>query len=356
MARAITDCDQSLAIVACSKTDNILYGRYKKNVVSVRNSRELSLETLTQHINKARVSTGSDKFIIVPISEYFNTFLLRHRHFIEEDYNCVIPLADADIYRRMTNKITSAAFFSSHAINIPREIEHVDESCIPFVAKPKENLKDGVSLYPFLVENNQDLKEFFLSESSEFYFFQQFIKGRSYYLLAYISRGGSVFQSSQENLAQQPNGKSILIARTSDFHHSDTAKHALTALLNTGFTGFVMLEFIAGDCGDYFIELNPRPWGPLDLCINHPCGIVDAFIGDMVFDNPYKFEARWQGKPVSANYLWLGGIIKSLRQHGYFDHRNMSGMESCAEVLRSLHGDVYLRKDSWMVFIKELFE
>ena len=353
LARAIARRGERLAIVAMTNDDKMLLGTYRKYVVSVRPCTDLSFAVFEHHVNLVRRATGIARIILLPTSEYFSTFLLENRQIIETELGCVIPLPATDVYARLTNKQTATDFFSDRGIDVPQELTDIDAIKVPFVAKPKKNIVSGLSLYPVLVEDETDLMTLQAASPLNCYFFQKFVTGRSFYILAYIARDRSVFLASQENLAQQPNGKSVVLAIASDFHQSATSQRAIEAIVEIGFCGFVMLEFIVQGEEAFFIELNPRAWGPMNLCLDNQSNIIEAFIGDWAYGDPNRFAFDKSAKP---RYLWLGGIIQSLRQHGKIDHRGISVATVIYQVLRSMFSDVYLRRDSWRVFLREIAE
>lgn len=356
MARAITRLGERLAIVALTTNDKLLLGSYRKYVVSVRPSPELSLTVLAYHVNLVRQATGITRIILVPTSEYFSTFLLEHRQLIETELGCVIPLPPIDVYSQLTNKQTATKFFADHGIDVPQELTDIESMKMPFVAKPKKNIVSGLSLYPVLVKSEEDMVKLRSASCLDFYFFQKFVIGRSYYILAYVARDHSVFLGSQENLAQQPYGKSVVLAIASDFHRSDTSKRVLQAIAEIGFHGLVMLEFIVQGEQTLFIELNPRAWGPLNLCLDNQSNILEAFIGDWAYGDAYRFSPDRSDSSAKPRYLWLGGIIQSLRQHGMIDHKGIGVSGVVFQVLQSLFSDVYFRRDSWRVFLREFAE
>jgi len=44
-----------------------------------------------------------------------------------------------------------------------------------------------------------------------------------------------------------------------------------------------MIEFKGTMDRPVFIEMNPRPWGPLQLSIDADSGIVEAFLGESIY-------------------------------------------------------------------------
>ena len=355
LGRVIVRVGATLAIVARGANDKILSGSLARHVISVRENDTLTIEHLLAEVADLRRKLRVARVTIVPISEYFNAFLLANREVLEAGNECNIPLVDARLYRTLSDKESSGEFFSSRGFNVPRRYRGGD-AAVPFVAKPRENVVDGRSLYPILVETEAERASFEAAPDADRYFLQEFVRGRSYYLLGYFASDGRKYVSSQENLAQQPFGKSIVLARTSDFHTRDVAARAIGVLEETGFVGFVMMEFIVSNDTAYFIELNPRPWCRINLCADHSCGIIEAFVGDLVHRDSSRYPQVGRSRRTNAWYAWSSGAIQSLRRHGRVDHRVAGAWRTFGWFLRALPGDVYLRGDSWRVFLREIFE
>src|SRR3546814_15065228 len=116
----------------------------------------------------------------------------------------------------------------------------------PILAKPLLNVSaTGHSLYPQILNCQTQLEGFMASQDSPDYFYQEYVKGESLYLLFYLSqKEGCDFTWSQRNLIQQPGGKSMLLAEPSSFHDSETAARIVEALRDANFHGLGMVEFI----------------------------------------------------------------------------------------------------------------
>jgi len=109
------------------------------------------------------------------------------------------------------------------------------------VAKPRTYFSaQGKQLVPQLIINQHDLDKF-CDENKDDYFFQNFINGRSLYLLAYIGQNENILYS-QENLIQQARGGSVILAKRSNFHHSDIAKKYVRMLREQKYLGLIMVE------------------------------------------------------------------------------------------------------------------
>lgn len=354
LARVMSACEVRFAAIARNPDDRLFDSAYRRKVVAVRSSDSLDARMFEHDLKAVRAAAAADRCVIVPSSEFLNLFLLGlDRERLAREAGCVVPLVDRELYARLTHKESSARWFGAAGFRVPATLDGFTAAALPLVAKPRRNLgPDGLIQYPVLIESRAALDAFLAQGLGEHYFAQEYVQGESRYLLAYISRDGEVFASSQLNLAQQPGGKSIVLAETSDFHDTPVARKTLELLLGARFHGFVMVEFIADARGPCFIEVNPRPWGPLQLCADHACGIIEAFLGDFAHQDPWRYRGVWIAKPPRARYLWAGGMIETLKA-GQRPRWYLPPGRRLSTLARSLSSDVYLRRDTLRVFLSE---
>lgn len=353
LARVFAQCHAPFATIAWKNSDPFLRSQYRAHVLAIREGNDLTLELLREWVGAARETHLDARFVLVPSSEYLNNFLQGLDATELEVLGCELPLVDAVMYAELTNKYSSTRWFAGKGIPVPRELADWDGS-LPIVAKPHRNIGDDGSVrYPVLLYSVAERDSFLGREDRDAHFPQEFVRGESQYLLAYLARDGRTFTSSQKNIGQQAEGKSIVLARTAEFHRDPIALTALHALRVRGYHGFAMLEFIISRDGPRFIEMNPRPWGPLQLCADHDCGILEAFVGDWLHGDPLRHDTVRRQKPASARYLWIGGILKDqragrqVRWHG-------GALRGWLGVLRCLTSEIYFRRDSWKVFLDEV--
>ena len=187
----------------------------------------------------ARPQEGTQRYLVLgPTSEYLNNFLLGLGKQQCKALGIHVPLAKPSLYSTITNKQSATELFSGNAIRVPRTLSGFIESNLPMVAKPRCNLgTSGKIAYPRLLHSRQQLDEFLREESESEFFPQEFINGTSHYLLTYFARNGETFLSSQSNLAQQGQGKSILLARSDRFFQSETADRTVALLHNMDLPG-----------------------------------------------------------------------------------------------------------------------
>lgn len=355
--RALRLCGESASIIARTGNDKILRTSFRNHVQYIRCSHVLDMDVFTTCVKHARAHAGNGTLVVLPSTEYFNEFLLRHRREIE-NLGCEIPLTDASTYMLLTEKRRATDLFSSEGFSVPKERTTVVPSELPIVAKPLHNVsKDGRSLYPQLLVTHSQLNTFYAEQHVDEYFFQEYVTGESLYLLFYLSRDGKVeHRSSQRNLLQQPSGKSMLFAESSDFHLSSTADRMISLLRKVGFWGLGMIEVIQTTDHQVFIEMNPRIWGPIQFCLDQHQPLLEAFIGDILYSNASRFTTGVSYiTDTQKRYFWLGGLAYTLAS-GRRPIWHAKRPPILAIVASALQNDVYLRADSWRCFVHELIQ
>jgi len=325
-------------VVAKDESDYILKTKYRKYVGYIRKSRILTPDDFISVIKAVR---GNRKEIVIcPTSEYLNTFVLNHAE--EFSKYCVVPLVSKNLYDKVTNKASFLEFIQSHGICIPSTVAPA-ECSLPFVAKPINNVVDGRSLYPHIIENVAGLERFYATENEVDFFFEEYICGDSFYLCFYIDENKNYTCFWQKNLVQQSGGKSVVVAKVVDFNDELLEMKVFSALVGAGFHGVGMIEFKERDQQYYAIEMNPRFWGPLQLAIDCNSSIVESFCLFEVSKN--------RRKVLEGGYLWSGGVLSELLKLRSLKLYSISFIGVLICMLK--YKDVYFRKDSLRIFVAE---
>lgn len=336
-------------IFAIDEKDYIFNTKYRKNVVLTRPTKKLEVAYLKPKILALCQQENLDQIVICQTSEFLNTFLLENRAELEEE-KIVIPLVNKSTYSLVTNKGSFTDYCASKNVPIPEYFEDFNSCPVPFVAKPKENVIDGKTLYPILIFTEEHKLEFQKKENPNHYFFQEFIKGQSYYLFYYTDNQRNTVQFSQKNLVQQPQGKSLVFAESSDLHHQEISQVYQDILQSLDFKGIVMIEIIEREGVYYLIEANPRFWGPFRLVAEAKPAFIHAFFKDYVSLEKVSEQEK------KTKYLWFGGFMEVLRNKEnikwYINKPKSLGLF----LLQNLKYDVYFRTDSIRHFIKEIIK
>lgn len=336
-------------IIDWARDDVIRHTVYARRILARRHTDQLTMEDLGRCLDEVRTLYPDRTLQIMPTSEYVNRFLFKHRHVLRERYGTVTPLCDEDVYLRVSDKFTSQSLFRDHGIDVPRWADHQAAIGLPVVAKPRREFSmDGRKIYPYLIYNRHQLDEFAARESPEDYFFQEFVEGKSYYVLYHFSRHGDWLYRVQRNLLQQANGKSIIAAVLDDAVPKEIVERTAEIFRNIGFTGIVMVEFIARG-GEYvYIESNPRYWGPFQLCVDVCNDMARRILSDLGVD--VSISAQRNRAPRRGSYLWLGGMVESILHWGRVRVYPGALSELIWSLPLYLANDVYLRRDSWRVY------
>jgi hypothetical protein len=346
--RALRSAGSSPAIVACTTDDPIFRTSFARDVVYTRAGRALETADFAMAVCAACLRSGATRSVLAPTSEYLIRWAFAHRAALA-DAGCDLPLPDETAYLRVTEKAAFTSFARDQGLPVPRELPQLVDGCLPAVAKPRYNFSPaGRSLYPWLLRTTGDLERFKQQENPADFFFQEWVDGRSFYLLFHLSVRGGTTVFSQENLAQQPGGKSILWARAANLHETPEAKRWADTLRAVGFHGLVMVELRQRGTDYVLIEANPRLWGPIQLCVDGCPHLLGSYIAEHTGIVPAA-RAAAPDRPC-ASYLWSGGIARmgDLVWHGprpRFPRLALLGQAT---------NDVYFRPDAWRHFFHEL--
>lgn len=348
--RVVSRNNVPFGIIAKSDSDSILLTQYKKDVISIREFVSLDLKDLLHNIDIVKQKLKVNELIIAPSTEALNRFILKNR-LIFSQANCLIPLVKENLYNQISDKYTFSRLCEKNRIKVPMEINNLHNTSLPFVAKPKsyysKNTKDTLS--PVIINSEKQKSDFIEKYCVSEFYFQEFIGGKSKYLLYYFHSDGSVYKFSQENLIQQPNGKSMVAAISSDFHVTSESTKYEKLFNDIEFTGFVMIE-VKGD--NFMIEANPRFWGPSQLFVDAKVNLFEAFLHDYNFitNKPPLVDSTLK----DVIYFWYGGIIQTLVNNSKLDFHNYDAENLVQNYPSLLSSDIYRRKDTYEIFKKEI--
>jgi len=304
----------SFYIVARDKYDRLIYSPWSERIVLVRYNKDLNIKIFKKIVERIKIKEKVDKIIYCPTTEFLNKFVLDNREELEYlDIN--VPLPERKTYSLLTNKISNTAFFEKIGIESPKIYSLKDaillEKC---VFKPRKNIVNNRTLYPIICLTKKDIYESRKKINEKIWFVQEFIKGQSLYLCMYVRKNGLFCYFWQANLLQQPNGKSIVLARSIDSPKVVSENLIADSLHQLGFYGPIMIEFIIDESGvPKFIEANPRFWGPLQLAIDTCPQIINNFIFESIEGEDSYTDADELCSPLKINwYAWHDEIVKNL--------------------------------------------
>jgi hypothetical protein len=319
-------------IVAAGKADAIHRTHWAKHVVFNR----LDAVVTAAWLRDLAASSGVC-LVYCPTTEFINHFVLSHRDELA-DCGWDIGLPERALYDELTGKRSSQSLMTHLCADLHLPDMQPDRQWhAPCVLKPRENVRQGRVLYPLLCPTTLELSAALEGLDTSAYFAQAFITGQSHYLCAYLARNGEFASFWQCNLMQQGGGKSIVLARPCA--NPGLNEQALFEGLHAkGYHGAFMLEVIASQGRLYYIEVNPRFWGPLQLAVDVCPDLLSLFARDQGFPTPCLPAQR----PENAWYAWAYGA----HQPGLVVHPAAQALTLAErERLLSAH-DVYARDDT----------
>jgi predicted ATP-grasp superfamily ATP-dependent carboligase len=338
-------------VIAGSAEDPIFSTAYRHRALVTRKRRALDYDDILNSIKEVQQKIGAESFLIAPSTEALNRFFLKHKADFK-NIGCEIPLVNTALYESISDKLAFSKICNSYGIRVPEEYADHASLNLPCVAKPKKyTAADGSTHSPVLIYTEEDLDRFKKTYNLRDFYFQEYIEGDSLYLLYYFNKDGSFMKFSQENLIQQPEGKSILAAQSADFHNDTEAEKYEGLFRSIKFFGLVMIEVKRKKSDCYMIEANPRFWGPSQLFVDAKINLFEALLLD--YDVITKTSELIQSlKPTK--YFWYGGMVDAIKRHGNVVYHNYSKQQFDDEYNDWIAADVYSREDTEDLFKREL--
>ena len=252
-------------IVANGSNDNIFISDYKDKVFKVRERNKLTIDDVLNFAGQ--IKNYSNEVAVLPSTEYINRLLVKNEQILKLNH-IYTGLCSEALYQRISDKHSFGEMCRNHNILVPREYTK-KPTVYPYVIKPKNyNVGEKILDKPAIICDESDYDIYMESKSDDDYFYQQYIEGRSIYLLYYVGSDGCARVYSQENYVQQSQGGSMLYSESSDHHNSSIGGDYADMFIKVGYRGLLMVE-VKKEQDDFFmIEANPRLWGPSQLILD----------------------------------------------------------------------------------------
>ncbi len=287
-------------IVAAGQGDAIHQTAWREHVVFNRIDKVVDATWLRQLADSL-----DGPLVYCPTTEFINDYVLVHREALQ-GCGLVIGLPERKVYAELTGKASSQKFMTgiSPELSVPAT-QSMFALRAPCVLKPTQNVKNGKVLYPLLCRSPRELDMALDGLDRSAYFAQDFIVGQSHYLCGYLTRDGRHASFWQTNCMQQPAGKSIVLAKVGGNPGIDEAA-LFKGLHARGYHGPFMMEVIASSSAVFYIEVNPRFWGPLQLALDACPDILHLFAQDHGFD-VQAWAPGGEGEVGTEWYAWAYG-------------------------------------------------
>lgn len=341
VCRTLSRQGRPFAILARGRDDPLWKTAYRHRILAQRTSDAIDSEDILHGIETVRRKLGRQKLLYLPTSESLNRLALQNRSRFSDACDRDLPMVDEAVYLAISEKSSFLRLAAEAGLATPARVARPTAGCLPIAAKPAKEFHPGslVKLYPELLFTQIDLDRFLLRPDAPYYFLQEFIAGQSYYGLFWFSGNGDATVLWQINLAQQPNGKSILAARLCPCPSKETEEALIALLKGLKYYGFIMIEVIRRIGIDYVIEANPRIWGPFQLAIDGGFN-PSFFAGD---------ECRNVGN-IDARYAWIGGMIHAGSDIRWYPHQKEAFLH---DFRRYVCSDALLRRDSYRIALSK---
>lgn len=341
LCRYFTSIDQMFILVARDAQDIVYQTSWVGNVIIQRDNSTLNIHLMSKIAHDVNLRGLIPS--LCPTSEFLNNFALNNREEMKsQGWHFVFP--SIDVYASLSNKSRSPLVIESLIdLQAPSSFRE-DDWQAPCVFKPNVNVSEGRVLYPRFCKTSDELISFKNSTDFNYWFCQEWIDGQSLYFCCYLDKWGDWSGFWQENLLQQPDGKSMVLARTCENPGVDTSK-LMSGLYEMGYRGPFMMEVIQdAEKKLFFIEINPRFWGPLDLARRACSELLHRYISDM---NGVRMAMKSHDN-VLCLYAWAyGARLTPLKIYPAAKYYSFKQIQSLLE-----SNDVYSLPDTRALSLK----
>lgn len=340
------------SIIANGSEDLIFLTEYRKYIIATREKNILNIDNFLCFVKKAKERHFSDELFVLPSTEYINRFLLENKVKIQE-HNVNFGLCDEQLYAKISDKYDFGNLCEKYNILTPKEYS-VKPDFFPYVIKPKSyfNSAHDVNLKPALIYNQEQEHHFLAQFDSNNFYFQEYVGGKSIYLLFYFAKNNSYTVYSQENFIQQHDGGSMILAKSSNYHlENNLVQPYVNLFQKENFHGLVMIEVKFHEGKYYMIEANPRFWGPSQLILDAKMTLFD----DFCLDNGLIQEQTTKPEDYinQSIYFWSGGLIQTQKSGANLKIYDYHKDEFLNNYSIYSSNEIYLRKDTTLIYLKE---
>lgn len=343
--RYATSMKLTYFIATKGPSDYIYHSNFADNIIYERGRNDLSLSEILFISEKVKSLSDSKKLLILPSTEFLNRKLLEFRDIL--NHNLIeIGLCDGHIYNQVSDKYSFGELCEKFGIRKPTQLEE-ETLCFPLVIKPKQYFSSHNEIFkPSIISSQKEFDLFFADKMSSDFYIQKFIGGQSFYLLYYFFKDGSFSIYSQENLIQQANGGSIILAKSIVFPDANLVNEFAELFKSIQFSGLVMVEVKLFKGNFYMIEANPRLWGPSQLIIDAQMNLFDCF----AIDNQLTDAVQKGIYKTNTWYFWSGSIDTNDRDNVHVDYHDYSCSSFMGDLEEIKKCDVYNRPDTKEIY------
>ncbi|GGK60389.1 MULTISPECIES: ATP-grasp domain-containing protein [Flavobacteriaceae] len=338
----------SFSIVTNGGNDLIFNTAFKRNVICTREFNKLSIENILFYVENIRKNSGVDTVFILPSTEYLNRFLINHKTALEQN-NIDTGLCGKKLYELISDKYSFSEKCKDFKIDVPKEFDEFPKA-YPYIIKPKlYKTTESKIDKPTIITSKKDLKKYWKDKDLKDYYLQEYVEGKSIYLLYYFSKDGNYDVFSQENLIQQYNGGSMVLCKSSNYHLETISEKFGELFTSLNFSGLVMVEVKLHNNKFVMIEANPRLWGPSQLILDAEMNLFDSF----ALDNELLKNVKKRNYKKDVWYFWSGGIVDTLynkQELTYYNFKKKYFITNYQEILKN---EIFLKPDTLNIYLKQ---
>ncbi|MBM7661628.1 putative ATP-grasp superfamily ATP-dependent carboligase [Bacillus mesophilus] len=280
---------------------------------SPENSHQLFIESLRNIIDDTKPD------FIFPSNDA-TLFSIYHSSLYEEiQHQLIAP--DKFAYLQTLNKEQMNHLATLCNVKVIDQVGLQDDLQFPIVVKPRQSrfLVGDSMFYGFrkFVSNQEELQNALIEISQYDHqpLLQSKIDGKGFGIFA-AAKDGQIFSSfAHERVREYPADGGVSTLRRSIHVHPELLASSVKIIKELNWTGILMVEFKGHSEGDaYFMEVNGRPWGSMDLAVNSgvdfPFMMVDLFINKLNIDElKSKYNKEYQ---INHHSKWIVGELKHM--------------------------------------------
>ncbi|WP_217587613.1 ATP-grasp domain-containing protein [Lentibacillus saliphilus] len=145
---------------------------------------------------------------------------------------------------------------------------------------------------------------------------QEVISGKGYGVFAAAKDGKPIVYFAHERIREVPPGGGVSTLRRANAVHPALKEATEKIIRQLNWTGIMMVEFKGESKAEaYFMEVNARPWGSLDLAVrsgvDFPGLMIDLFVHEHSFEQLFQTYNRKPYKPCYSR--WIIGELNYIR-------------------------------------------
>ncbi len=235
-----------------------------------------------------------------------------------------IPVAENRTFFELQDKLKAARLMDRFDLSVPTIWtpstihEHLEEVSFPCLMKPRRSIRTAENSLlenlkmKWIVDKVELMREL-QDQNIDQYYIQEYKKGYGGAICLLMWEGQCLARLDQITLRQQAGPGSVTKAISGNDIYPEIAEKAQNALNSVGWNGVIMVELRTDPDTNttYFIECNPRFWGPTQLALDS--GVDFPYLLFRAASNQKNNEIP---KVVATGYTWhIGHWYSSFFAH-----------------------------------------